>query len=1506
MAEDTWTDIEEVPNFLAADNWEARIGNLAKAQLLLIAEYLGLNLTETTKKGVVLMKILDTVRASKERRSSGLLDESMLLDKQFQVQEKEVEKLKLQAQIQEQLIRDNERERAERELERAREREKEAHEIQVLQLKKGLGQDQFNISSAMKLVPQFDEKNVAEFFIAFEKIANKLKWPEVMWTTLVQSRLIGKAQKVYVALKDDLSSDYASVKEIVLKSYKLVPEAYRLKFRELKKQPGQTYVEFARMKEHLMNEWLLSKEVSTFENLKELVLIEDFKACCGRELKVHLEELKLGSLQECAISADEFMLSHRNMLTQYRWRGKKEFVNNPKGDGSKKESTNIDESRDKSPKKGKTKGSPRGSPNASPNRFRKKLTCYFCKKPGHVRAKCYAYRNYMEQQLPIGLLMSGLGTNDSSIEGYRDFMSKGQVSSNNKGIVKEVNILRDTGALQSLILRSALPSDFVERHTEYVLLGGFPNTVSSYPLETLYLDSEWFEGLVRLAVVDNLPMKGVDMIVANDIAVGDKVTYPIVNEGKMGGVASDDVVDYPVNLITRSMTRQDDQEIDLNTSEEINGNIEQSLRTSIENLDQVSWDIESLRNEQMKEFVNYDNAVSEPEEVIKPVVVWLDGLLYRFSRNVKVPAEKSEVRKQIMVPSVFRNKLLSLAHEDHLSGHFGVKKTMDKIVEHFYWPKIRKDCKRFVNTCHVCQIVGKPNQKIPKAPLFPLQVVSEPFQEVQIDIVGPLPRTKSGNVYILTIIDRMSNYPEAIPVRSIKSRKVVEELVKFFTKFGLPKVVQSDCGSNFTSKVFAESMNELGIQHVTSTPYHPESQGKIERFHQTMKSILKKYCIESGCDWDKELPYLLFAFRSAPSETLGYSPFQLIFGHCVRGPLDVVRECWENDDAQLDLLTYISELGNKLSKAWDYAKEHLISNQESMKSHYDKRVKAREFSAGERVLILLPIPGNPLCAKYYGPLKVIKKINNLNYLVETPSRRKKFQRCHVNMIKPYVNRDEVILPVMNVTEIDEKEETKPLESDFPIANSEILSNLSQYLAHLSNKEREDMTSLILEYKEIFKDDPGLTHLLKHDVEVGDNSPIKQGPYRLNPYKNELVRKEVKYMLDHNLALPSSSPWSSPVVLVKKEKGRQGQHRLCFDYRKLNEITKTDSYPLPRVDDCIDRIGTAKYISKLDLLKGYWQVGLTPRAQAASAFVTKDGLFECKVMPFGMKNASATFQRLMNMITQDIDGCIVYIDDIVIYSDDWNTHLKRLRKLFLALRKAKLIVNLRKSAFAKAKIIYLGHEIGYGKVSPRDVNIESIINFPIPKTKRDVRSFMGMCGYYRRFVENFADIAKPLTLLTKKTVSFKWSSECNQAFIKLKAILTKYPVLASPDFSKPFELSIDASDTGVGAVLHQNIKGISHPVSYYSKKFNEAQRRYSTVEKETLSLVLALNHFEIYLNSSPSPIKVFTDHNPLVFLNKFKNKNRRLMNWSVILQEWNLDIHHIPGRKNIVPDALSRV
>ena len=363
--------------------------------------------------------------------------------------------------------------------------------------------------------------------------------------------------------------------------------------------------------------------------------------------------------------------------------------------------------------------------------------------------------------------------------------------------------------------------------------------------------------------------------------------------------------------------------------------------------------------------------------------------------------------------------------------------------------------------------------------------------------------------------------------------------------------------------------------------------------------------------------------------------------------------------------------------------------------------------------------------------------------------------------------------------------------------------------------------------------------------------------------------------------------------------------MCIDFRKVNAVTETDSYPLPRVEDCINDVGKAKFISKFDLLKGYWQVPLTERAKDISAFVTSEGLFACNVMPFGMKNAAATFQRLMNIVVGSLDGVIVYIDDIVVYSNDWDTHIFRIRKLFEALSQAGLVINLAKCEIGKAKVRYLGHEVGLGEIAPKNANVQAILEMPVPTDKRSVRRFLGMVGYYRRFVRNFATISSPLTNLLKKEVLFKWNADCQESYDQLKAVLTNFPILKAPDFNKPFLLAVDASDYGVGAVLSQVEEGEESPVAYFSKKMSEAQRKYSTVEKEVLSLIMALDHFEIYLSNNPSMLTVKTDHNPIVFINKFKNKNRRLMRWSLILQEWNLDIQHVPGKLNIVPDTLSR-
>ena len=426
----------------------------------------------------------------------------------------------------------------------------------------------------------------------------------------------------------------------------------------------------------------------------------------------------------------------------------------------------------------------------------------------------------------------------------------------------------------------------------------------------------------------------------------------------------------------------------------------------------------------------------------------------------------------------------------------------------------------------------------------------------------------------------------------------------------------------------------------------------------------------------------------------------------------------------------------------------------------------------------------------------------------------------------------------------------------------------------------------------------------HDVDVGNAEPVKQHPYRLNPSKQKYLKEEIKYLLENDFIEPSNSSWSSPCILVPKP---DGSYRMCTDYRKVNCVTKTDTFPIPRMDDCIDKVGKARYVTKFDLLKGFWQVPLTDRAKEISAFVTPDGLFQYKVMPFGMKNSPASFQRLINKVIADLEGCEAYIDDVIIYSDTWEEHLRIIREFFKRLSRAMLTINLSKSEFGQAQVTYLGHVVGQGEVKPVSAKVEAIAKFPQPVSKKQLMRFLGMAGYYRRFCPNFAAVAEPLTQLLSKRVKFIWSERCDKAFDELKAMLQSAPVLAAPDFRSPFKLAVDASDVAAGAVLLQeDDEGVEHPVCYFSKKFNKSQRNYSTIEKECLALVLALQQFEVYVSSSGLPIVVYSDHNPLVFIHKMKNKNQRLLRWSLMLQEYVLEIRHIKGKDNVIADCLSRV
>ena len=354
------------------------------------------------------------------------------------------------------------------------------------------------------------------------------------------------------------------------------------------------------------------------------------------------------------------------------------------------------------------------------------------------------------------------------------------------------------------------------------------------------------------------------------------------------------------------------------------------------------------------------------------------------------------------------------------------------------------------------------------------------------------------------------------------------------------------------------------------------------------------------------------------------------------------------------------------------------------------------------------------------------------------------------------------------------------------------------------------------------------------------------------------------MLKEGIIEPATSPWSSPIVLVNK---KDKSLRLCVDYRKLNAVSEGDAYPMPHVDDLIDRLGQAKFISALDLSKGYWQVPIAEESKPKTAFITPFGLYQFHVMPFGLQGAPATFQRLMNRVLLGFeDFSAAYLDDIIIFSETWNDHLHHLRQVLESLKSAGLTVKMRKCQLGMDECSYLEHVVGNGMVRPEAGKLSAIQNFPTPHSKKDVKVFLGLSGYYRKFIPDYSAVAAPLTDLTRRSAPnvVKWTEPCYKAFKKLKEILCTEPVLKSPDFRRPFILQTDASNRGVEAVLSQmDSEGTEHPVGYYSRKLLPREESYSTIEKECLAIKLGIQAFRVYLQGNPFEIQ--TDHRALIWL-----------------------------------------
>ena len=471
---------------------------------------------------------------------------------------------------------------------------------------------------------------------------------------------------------------------------------------------------------------------------------------------------------------------------------------------------------------------------------------------------------------------------------------------------------------------------------------------------------------------------------------------------------------------------------------------------------------------------------------------------------------------------------------------------------------------------------------------------------------------------------------------------------------------------------------------------------------------------------------------------------------------------------------------------------------------------------------------------------------------------------------------------------------------------EVMEALRVRMADLGQEETAALCALVSEYHHLFALTPaelGRTSWVTHNINTGEHPPIKQHPRRIPFSLRRTLDQLVDEMLDQGVIAPSSSPWASPVVLVSK---KDGSTRFCVDYRKLNAITKLDVYPLPRIDDSLDLLAGTQYFTSLDLASGYWQVGMEESSQEKTAFTTHRGLYEFQVMPFGLCNAPATFQRLMEGVLKDLvqRKCLIYLDDILVIGRTFAEHLANLREVFKRLWDAGLRLKQAKCKVVQQAVEFLGYIVSRSGISTDPRKIVAVKEYPAPQDAKALKSFLGLASYYRRFVPLFSSVAKPLYALTRKDTAFVWSAECEAAFAKLRTLLTTAPVLAYPQFDREFLLETDASGAGLGAVLSQKQNDATNrPISYASRTLQPHEQNYGISELEALGVVWAVKHYRHYLYGHRCI--VFTDHEALRSLLHTPHPSGKLAQWGMALQELDLQIEYRPGNSNARADALSR-
>ena len=1402
-------------------------------------------------------------------------------------------------------------------------------------------------------LPVFDTKSdcIDAFLHRFETQAKLNGWPADHWCTALVNCLVGEPLQVFHTLPAEHQTDYDFFKKALLKRFRLTEEGYHHKFVHATPIGDENFDTFLNRTKQYLSRWLDLANVSSFEELFFLLVREQIYSACDVRLVDFLKERKPTNFDLLAELADNFASAHPNVPLgcatdarptyagsasvqakgSARARSRSDVASNPSTSFTPRRNFRPTPCRSRAPAYDNNTV-PTGSGSASKRKLQVQLpnkstltppavVCQFCDKLGHSAKSCFKIRNrhsasvaavHMSPRAPVRTSdefkpFSTVASDDvdsllpcrgaSPLQFTTDRQADNHSATSvlhalptvsaSAGLVLvhgsvngyDCSVMRDTGCTTIGVRRSLInPARLTGRQVQCVTFGG---NVEVYPTALVDIATPYISGTYEACVLPN-PVS--DLIIGN--------------------VPS--VVDNPPNLRFWTHGTQDTCPVVTRANDQAKSFLKPLSATVLPQ----GFDHRTFKSDQQSDpsLSTCFTQVHKPHRGRVKFIIE-NGLLYRLFRK------GSKSYNQLVVPSSFRSKLLALAHDSMTSGHLGSTSTIKRLTSRFYWPRITSDVRAYTRSCPVCQTRSH-RGATPKVPLSFVPTVTTPFKRVAIDLVGPLVRTRSGCSHILVLTDYATRWVEAIPMKATTSPHVAEALLSIFCRLGFPDEIVSDNGPQFVSDVMEQVFKLLGIKHSCTTPYHPQANGLCERYNGTLKTMLRKVCADHPQEWDRYLPILLFAYREIEQESTSYSPFQLLFGRLPRGSLDIARRLCENsrtdDDVIMNSFEYIQDLQSRISKSVELAQDNVAHAATRHKLYADRGSKPRQFQVGDKVLLLLPQDKNKLLMEWKGPFSITAIRSGTNYELDIDSRNKVF---HINMLQKYYERDPHVLAADNAQQAalglvinDDDETLEGMTPSFPSFPHQIESQ-TEFLSdvhvntELNRSQTTDLYSVLNEFQHVFTDVPGHTDLVEHHITLTDPKPIHVKPYPIPFAARDRVKEELTSMLNLGIVRFSTSPYSSPIVVVKK---KDGNIRLCIDFRKLNSISLFDSEPIPNQDDLFTELSDSKFFTKIDLSKGYWQIPLSEDCKPFTAFQSPLGLLEFNVLPFGLSTAASTFQRMMRMLFPDFSGVISYFDDVLVHSATWQHHIATVRSVLSRLSDCHITARPAKSFFAFQQIEFLGHMVSQGFQYPEQGMLRKIAILSPPETKKQVRSILGTLNFYKKYVPHFSQLSAVLSDLTKKNMPNKvvWQDAHQRAFDAIKGVLNDSPFLRIPDPSRPFVVRTDASSRGIAGVLLQQVGHDLLPCAYASRKLSDAEQRYSVIERECLGIVFALHHFSRFLLLREFVLE--TDHKPLSFLSKQKLNNNRLMRWSLALQHFKFIPKHIPGSTNVLADMLSRL